>query len=207
MKVALCIPSMGQFDDHMAISGMALCIESTRRGIDLALACQRFASPAQNRNRIVEQALGMGSDYLMWKDTDMVFPADALVRLIDHNVDVVGCTYGTRDEPYVILGKPLEHAHRWVGPGFERHEFERLPGGFMLVRSNVYYKVPPPWYAETVKGKPIDGVHGNDPSETDVGEDTQFCWNARAAGFKIWCDVALSREIGHVGKQIVRIAI
>jgi len=38
-----------------------------------------------------------------------------------------------------------------------------------------------------------------------VGEDYVFCDRAREAGFRIWCDAALSLEIGHIGQQARRV--
>jgi hypothetical protein len=44
-----------------------------------------------------------------------------------------------------------------------------------------------------------------DDKEQIVGEDYVFCDRAREAGFRIWCDAALSREIGHIGQSIHRL--
>jgi len=38
-----------------------------------------------------------------------------------------------------------------------------------------------------------------------VGEDYVFCDRAREAGFRIWCDAALSLEIAHLGQQVCRV--
>jgi hypothetical protein len=38
-----------------------------------------------------------------------------------------------------------------------------------------------------------------------IGEDYVFCDRARAAGFRIWCDSLLSREIGHIGQAVYRL--
>jgi hypothetical protein len=36
------------------------------------------------------------NDWLLWLDADMDFPADALIRLLRHNVDIVGGDYRLR---------------------------------------------------------------------------------------------------------------
>jgi hypothetical protein len=38
-----------------------------------------------------------------------------------------------------------------------------------------------------------------------VGEDYVFCDRAREAGFRIWCDAVISREIGHIGQSVHRL--
>jgi len=59
----------------------------------------------------------------------------------------------------------------------------------MRIKAGVFKALSEPWY-ET-------------PWRTDkrgyIGEDVFFCNKARDAGFKIWIDHDVSKEIGHVG--------
>ena len=46
----------------------------------------------------------MSADEILWVDTDMQFPEDALLRLLAHDKDIVGCNYRTRTPPYACAG-------------------------------------------------------------------------------------------------------
>jgi hypothetical protein len=68
-------------------------------------------------------------------------------------------------------------------------EVESIGMGVMLISRKVFEKLSEPWF-ET-------------PWRTDkrgyIGEDVFFCRKATAAGFKIYIDHDVSKEIGHIG--------
>jgi hypothetical protein len=33
----------------------------------------------------------------------------------------------------------------------------------------------------------------------EIGEDIYFCQQAQKAGFEVWCDQELSKEVAHIG--------
>ena len=51
------------------------------------------------RENLVETALDQGTHYVLFVDSDMRFPKEALVTLLAHDVDVVGVNYSTRGFP------------------------------------------------------------------------------------------------------------
>jgi hypothetical protein len=55
---------------------------------------------------------------------------------------------------------------------------------------SVFDKLPKPWFTTRIEGEKI------------LGEDYYFCEQAAKAGFEIWCDGNLSREVGHIGQKI-----
>ena len=68
-------------------------------------------------------------------------------------------------------------------------EMQRIPTGCLLIKMHVFDKLSKPYFRfET------------DADGAIVGEDYVFCDRARAAGFRIWCDAVMSREIGHIGQ-------
>ena len=68
-----------------------------------------------------------------------------------------------------------------------------IPTGCLLIRMRVFDKIPKPWFSTRIEGEKIQG------------EDYYFCDRAREAGFEIWCDGDLSREIGHIGQAVYRL--
>lgn len=61
--------------------------------------------------------------------------------------------------------------------------------GVMLIKKRVFAKLSEPWF-ETPWRHDKRGY---------IGEDVYFCNKARDAGFKIWIDHDVSKEIGHIG--------
>ena len=132
----------------------------------------------------------------MWIDSDMKFSPNALVRLLDHDKDIVGAFYNKRTPPYETVGHLLDASNLASG-GLRQADI--MPGGFVLVRREVYEKLSPPWYRESYD---LHLASEGDPDGT-VGEDVNFSRAAIAGGYDIWCDLDLTFEMGHVGEIVV----
>lgn len=142
------------------------------------------------RNRLVQQSLEIGSEWLWFLDDDHVFPPDLLLRLLAHDQPVVAALYLQRQVPFA----PVAYSHRegdkyvpLVLPDLEPDacvEVRAAGTGGMLIRSEVFRAVSEPWFE-----------HGA------ASEDLIFCEKARAAGFTIHCDLAA--RLGHLTSTIV----
>jgi hypothetical protein len=119
----------------------------------------------------------------------MTFPRTTLHRLLVHREAIVGATYVKRVPPYALLGSALEAHPTTDARGLT--EMRRIPTGCLLIRLSVF----------DASAKPYFRYVTNETSGEIVGEDYVFCDRAREAGFRIWCDAALSLEIGHLGLQ------
>lgn len=192
-KVAILIPSHDHWsgDFGMALASM---VPTALHAARVGLLNEKSSMITSARNNLAQRALTeFEADYMLWIDSDMTFPPDLLQRLMAHDRDICGATYCRRVPPYNLLGDEL-------GDGAEHGlvEMRTMPGGCMLVKADVYRKLKWPWYWET-----YNVVHG----ERKIGsEDYQFCMKAIKAGYKIWCDMDVTREIGHIGSQCVQYA-
>lgn len=139
---------------------------------------------AWSRNEAVHRALTGGYTHLFFLDSDMSFPADALTRLLAHGKPIVGASYIKRCEPYNLLG-----AWERSVPASGLCEALELPTGCMLINTAVFAKLSYPWFY---------WEYGEKPGERN-SEDLVFCRNARKAGVRIWADMSLTTELGHVG--------
>jgi hypothetical protein len=148
---------------------------------------------AEARNRCVALARQHGAGHLLFLDSDMVFPRTTLQRLMAHDKEIVGATYPKRVEPHPVLGAALEGG-RVEGDG-ALVEMTNLPTGCLLIAMAVFDCLDRPSFRFSLD--PATGAI--------VGEDYEFCSRARDAGFSIWCDTALSFEIGHIGQSIYRL--
>lgn len=140
------------------------------------------------RNKSVDTAIKTGVTHLMFIDSDMQFPPDAINRLMAHDKDIVAGLYFRRQRPH------LPTIHQKVGdrlvipkkfPTDKLFEVYGLATGFMLIKVEVLKNIKPPWFY-------FGDFHGH-----AMGEDIYFCNKAKQKGYKIWCDPTI--EIGHVG--------
>jgi hypothetical protein len=144
------------------------------------------------RNELTKQALKTHCTHMLWLDSDLKFPENALFRLLNWDKPVVGCNYPHRRFP-------IRHtAFKIVGKGHDREadvmcrttddksgleEVEGIGFGMLLMRTNVLDQIERPWF-EMPEG---------------VGEDICFCRKLTAAGIPIYCDHDLSKELYHFG--------
>jgi hypothetical protein len=140
------------------------------------------------------EAMGEGCSHVLFIDSDMTFPQDMVQRLLAHDKDIVATNCARRRMPTgPTAQKTLPDGSRELiytmpeSTGLE--EVESIGMGVMLIKRKVFESLTEPWF-ET-------------PWRTDkrgyIGEDVFFCRKAAAAGFKIYIDHDVSKEIGHIG--------
>lgn len=193
--VAICIPSTGSWKAKMAHDLCLLCCYSLPYA-NLILCMQENSSIGDGRNRLVLDARNHKADYIMFIDTDMVFPADGLQRLLAHQKDIVGATYNRRVPPYSTLGEwePFEPTEGKVGLVKAR----KIPTGFILIKSDVFDRMNAPWFFEAF-GK--DNISPENPTG-HASDDYTFMLRAVQAGVQPYIDFDLTFEIGHIGESV-----
>jgi hypothetical protein len=184
--VAICVPSGDMVHADFAVNLAALCLDPGARA---AMINCKSSIVAIARNQCVAAAQLIKATHVLFLDSDMVFPLDTLKRLVQHNKDIAGALYARRRPPFDPTGMP--QAGAVVAGGLLR--MKNLPTGCLLINMRVFDKLPKPWFSERVEGEHI------------LGEDVHFCERAAAAGFEIWQDTALSKEVGHIGEKIYKL--
>ncbi len=202
-KVAVCVPSFDMVHKGFAMSLAAMCTYDCAR---LALLDHRTSLIHKARNALVQEALRTECDYLLFLDSDLKFPAWTLGRLLSHGKDIVGAAYVRRSPPHELLVKPLPGAGAQTLAG-GLHEVALVPTGCLLVRASVFHDLQRPWFESPSVRSPeqlpeaLRDYVAPYALPAIIGEDTWFCATARAAGFKVWLDVDLTRDIGHIGEH------
>lgn len=194
-KTFIAVPCMDSVPAQFAHS-----LATLARYDDTVVAFQIGSLVYTSRNNLARQALASGAQYILWLDSDMVFPPDLLQRLMRHmddpSVDFVTAVYYRRSMPYTpVLYNKMEMVDDVCE--FEEtldlpdHPFEVAGCGFggVLMRMNVAIDV-----AAKNDGRMFDPLIG-------AGEDLSFCWRARKCGHKILCDPSI--QMGHVGHTII----
>ena len=157
---------------------------------------------AENRNYIAVQALNNNSDYLLMIDDDMVFPPDILDKLIENKKDICGTAYHSRgskdkikcieimsiaevsEKKYINLETETDPKYK------DTFECYATGTGIILIKCEIFYKILRPWFEFTYY----------DNGKCKDGEDWNFCFKAKKAGFQIWTDPKI--KIGHLGEII-----
>lgn len=201
-KVAVCHPYYRQWEGETAGCCELLMLRSAGHAHIAPLHCSGAYVEA-NRNAIVKLALqtGIDFDWLLWIDTDMIFPAETLIRLLAEeplrryrdmpdgwtgHKDIVGANYRVRTPPYGFAAHYYDGGDSHIcEPGL--WPMKHLPTGLLLTRFDIYRKMPYPWFP------PGDEFHKRD--------DVAFCHQALELGYEIWCDHDLTFEVRHIAKQ------
>lgn len=141
------------------------------------------------RNKIAQRALDEGATHLMFIDSDISFPANAIQQLLDHDLDVVGGLYFRKRPPHMptfsqVIGKKITFPTTF--PRKDLFEVFGIGTGFLMINTKVLKKIQPPWFF-------FGNYHGQ-----AIGEDIYFCRKAKAKKFGVWCDPTI--PIQHIGE-------
>lgn len=161
------------------------------------------------RNLLLDEALRWEADYALLTDVDHVFPADALIRLLRHQVPFVGCNYPQRMHPdvptaMVEAGRTFLASDPVAAARQPLVEVEAMGLGFCLLTMGV---LPVLQQHADAAGHPLWPLFKDEWADGRVsmtGEDAYFCRRLRDAGLKILVDQALSLEIGHIAETVLR---
>ena len=194
MKTLIAIPSMDQVPALFAQS-----LSMLQKVGDCVVAFQVGSLVYTARNHLAMRAIGLGSDYVLWLDSDMVFPADVLEHFIntmeEKNIDILSGLYFRRVPPYTptVFSKIYHdeygvHCKEFDEIPTEIFEVEALGFGCVCMKTSVLVDVFSKHYDLFT---PMEGV----------GEDIAFCVRAKECGYKIYVDPTF--DLGHVGHQMI----
>ena len=157
------------------------------------------------RNCISITAINDEFDYVLWLDSDIVFPINTLKTLRKHmevnpDIHMVSGVYFKRNDtglpviydevepPTFDNGVPVRHLHEYKD--FPRNDFFPIRGcGFGCVMTSVHL-LRDVWDKQGNAFTPLPWA----------GEDISFCHKVNQLGYKIWCDSSIS--CGHIGQYM-----
>lgn len=198
-KVAICVPCRDEVMSGFCFDLAKLAqYEGLRGKVDLELFQMTGTLIFTQRERLAEEALAWGAEYLLWIDSDMRFAKDTLELMLQRNKYIVGANATTRREPIKPTSLNLEIVssteHKWHPvDSLDNNGVEEVTAvgfGVTLVKAEVFKKTSRPWF------NVMWSDHG-----AIIGEDIHFCVKAQDAGFKVHVDHDLSRSIGHIGTR------
>lgn len=176
----------------MAIATMSLGVYSATRAHLMPINI-RTQDTAEARNQMTREALRHGAEWLLWIDSDMVFPADALLRLLGRQRDIIGADYRRRAPPYPRIGQPIGPVENGMV------EVGMIGLGLLLIRAAILREMGEPPF---IRMWALEHAKPDNPSGFST-EDGYLCGHARHLGHRIWCDLDLSAEVGHICEKPV----
>jgi hypothetical protein len=184
-RIAIGLPTGDTVCADFAMS-LANLVAFSASVADVALINVKSSIIQKGRHDIVEKALALAADKILFIDSDMTFQPFALAELLKSGKNVIGCNAPTKRPPIQPTCRDLDG--KFVDAKLKGvREVGFIGTGFLLVDTEVFRKIGPPYFDIKWTGK------------TFRGEDYNFCDNARDKGEKVFCDFDLSMGITHLG--------
>ena len=154
----------------------------------------------QIRNLIASWIVNYNYDYLFAVDSDIAFAPDTLIKMLNHNADMVSGIYIQR-----IPGTHTIEIMRKNQHGGVSHvdwndikesglvEIDSCGFGCVLIKGEVFRSIP---YPHFVYKSALDHNH-------TISEDVYFCGQAKSRGFKIWADTSIICD--HIGSYAYKV--
>lgn len=190
-KLSILVPTRESVHTHFAYS-LTQLYKTTSEVIDTYLFFDSSTILLNQREKLIEEAKKINSDYVLWLDSDMVFPSTTALRLLEHDKDIVGCNYLKRTNPI----KPVAYKNVGDWDSFlplkveeELVEIEGVGMGCLLMKTEIFNQIQKPYFEFTY----------NQLSNDWLGEDFNVLKKLRDVGHKVYIDTLLSVEIKHLG--------
>ena len=153
----------------------------------------RYSLPGAAREKVVDDALAWGADWILFFDNDMKIPHSAFLRLWRHQKSVVAALAFTARKPihpvifrFVEGFDEVQRMPNWKAERVLDYPRDQLitnrdvegslafGGGVVLIKADVFRKMPKPWF-----------------SSTGCGEDIYFCMRLHQHGIPRYVDTSL----------------
>ena len=196
-QVVICVPTNGMVHAMFTFCLINAIRYTESQGIPVVLEMDAGTVLSNQRQVLSDTALNEhAAEHIMWLDSDMTFPEDVIIRLLEHKKKVVCATYSKRVPPFHPTAfyniNPVEPVNT-EDHGLVTVRYSGM--GCMLVHASVFDSIPSPHYPLT----------WHPPSSTWHGEDMGFCELLEENSIKLFCDLDLTREIGHLGQREFRV--
>lgn len=194
MKIAICIPctDVVYMDFMMSLLALqdALNRNPVHKNQNINIFIHRSSLLIGSRTDLAKDALDWGADWILWLDSDMVFPADLLHRLMKTKRSVVAANYVKRSMPTTPVTTDADRHYIRTDPeSTGLQEADTTGFGALLVKADIFRKVPLPWF---------DLVWLEDG--TLLGEDVFFFKKIKHyLNATLWIDHDTSQLVRHIG--------
>ena len=184
-KILVGMPTMGNMD----IDAVKCLCQLEHDGV-IDIVSESLVYDA--RDKIAMDALASEVDYIMWLDSDIIYPPNIIRKLMSRNKDMITGIYHKRTVPFTPCIYKLEEdkLKPYLDyPEDKLFQIEAAGFGCMLMKAKVIKAVHDKFGGCFF---PVNGVGG---------EDLSFIRRAKDVGIDVWCDSSV--KCGHVGRQVI----
>lgn len=144
----------------------------------------------QTRNLLARAALENDFSHLLFTDSDMAWPPEAIDRLLSWSKDAVGGVYQSRQDGQFLIFNP-----RRARGDEPLLEVDAIATGFLLLSRFCLEQM-----VEAYPGRMFEFCHGSgEDSWALVNEDIAFCTRWRAKGGQVYADPSF--RLHHFGEK------
>lgn len=211
LRIAICTPA-GQFKNwtSQCIPNLVANFLESKCGENVnSKTCRFFVNEGsvlpEVRTALILSALKYDATHILWIDSDMVFPWNSIQLLLRHGKHFVGVNYPRRTPPHIPttykttnedLTECGESGLVWSGPYDQGlQEVTHVGFGLVLMEMTVVLGIREHF------GKDYPFFKHKEFGYKFGGEDVHFCHSAIEAGFKIYVDHDLSKNVAHLGEM------
>ena len=191
-SVSILVPTKDTVYSHFSYSLSNMIKLTTQMGIETHLFFDASTILINQRESLIKQAIEVGSEWVLWLDSDMMFPPSVLMRLLAHNEDLVGCNYMKRSYPFkTVAFTDTSDWENWIPIQYSNElvEAEAVGMGCVLMKTALFKELQKPYFEYTYQPK----------TEDWGGEDFTLFKKFNKLGYKLKIDMNLSNEIYHIG--------
>jgi len=193
-KVLIGLPTMGTLHTLLVVALMYWFAESVKnKDKDMMLYPSIKIRPHDKaRNHIVEEFLKTDATHLFFIDSDTIPPPDALEKLLKADKDIISGITPIIDHDPMRTNDSNGFYKKWncvgvsdeiVKPNTGIVPIKGAGGSCILIKREVFEKIPAPWYKFLDKD--------DNGKEVDISEDIYFIINAINHGFQAYCDTSI----------------
>lgn len=185
MRTLIAIPCMDEMD-----SGFVQCLVDMRHVGEVDTTILSGSLVYEARERLAALACDGEYDYVLWLDSDMMFPSTLMLDLLAQDKDFIAGVCAARRPPYMPCvyrkdGDGLKFYTEWKDRIFE---IDGCGFGVVLMRTKLLKES-------------FDKFHTCFQPMPKFGEDLSFCLRAKELGYSLFADPNI--EIGHIGKTVI----
>lgn len=191
-SVSILVPTKDTVYSHFSYSLSNLVKVSTQMGVDTHLFFDSSTILINQREKLIDNAIGIGSEWCLWLDSDMMFPPTTLLRLLSHKNDIVACNYMKRSTPFKSVAfTDTTDWDSWIPLDYSNdlQTVEAVGMGCVLMKTEIFKNLQKPYFEYTYHSE----------TEDWVGEDFTLFKKLNKLGYEVKIDMNLSNEVYHVG--------
>jgi len=194
VNIAIAIPTEEKVPIEFALDSLPGIISYTKKNLkglgDLHLTYQAGVRTDKNRNIMLKRIIEKENiDYLLWLDSDMIYPDDIICKYMEQEFDVMGCLYFKRPKPHDPVAfmnnpnnpkKPFHAIHPSNIKLNTIYPVDALGYGGLMVNMKVYKALGQKKWTRYGKN-----YHLPYPTKNNITHDLVFCQDVKKAGFSI----------------------